>query len=144
MFWRRFWWDLRWCWYFLVGICNKYIQFKFKGKSLNDRCYQGPNMLSRADSVLTQFRLHRYAFEGDIKAMYFQVIIPVDQRDMLRFLWFDGDGNLIHLRHCRHIFGGVWCSSSSQFVLRKSIETEDNAVIRNAVLSLFYVDDYEH
>ena len=116
-------------------------KFKFKGKSLNDRCYQGPNMLSRADSVLTQFRLHRYAFEGDIKAMYFQVIIPVDQRDMLRFLWFDGDGNLIHLRHCRHIFGGVWCSSSSQFVLRKSIETEDNAVIRNAVLSSFYVDD---
>ena len=116
-------------------------KFKFKGKSLNDRCYQGPNFLSRADSVLTQFRLHRYAFEGDIKAMYFQVIIPTDQRDMLRFLWFDEDGNLIHLRHCRHIFGGVWCSSSSQFVLRKSIETEDNDVIRNAVLSSFYVDD---
>ena len=116
-------------------------KFKHKGLSLNDRCLQGPNFLSRADSVLTRFRFHEFAFIGDIKAMYFQVIIPPEQRDLLRFLWFDEDGNLIHLRHCRHIFGGVWCSSSSQFVLRKAIENEANSVIRNAVLDGFYVDD---
>ena len=116
-------------------------KFKYKGFSLNDKCLQGPNFLSRADSVLTRFRLHRYAFQGDIKAMYFQVIIPPEQRDLLRFLWYDGEGNLIHLRHTRHIFGGVWCSSSSQFVLRKAIEREENPVVRNAVLDGFYVDD---
>ena len=116
-------------------------KFKYKGQSLNDRCLQGPNFLSRADSVLTRFRFHKFAFLGDIKAMYFQVIIPPEQRDLLRFLWFDDDGNLIHLRHCRHIFGGVWCSSSSQFVLRKSIENETNTVVKNAVLDGFYVDD---
>ena len=57
-------------------------KFKYKGFSLNDKCLQGPNFLSRADSVLTRFRLHRYAFQGDIKAMYFQVIIPPEQRDL--------------------------------------------------------------
>ena len=117
-------------------------KFQFKGQSLNDRCLQGPNFLSRADTVLTRFRLHQFAIQSDIRAMYFQVIIPPEQRDMLRFLWFDDDGNLIHLRHCRHIFGGIWCSSSSQFVLRKSIEKETNPIIRNAVLDSFYVDDF--
>ena len=116
---------------------------KFLGKSLNDRCYQGPNLLAQSTSVLLRFRLHRYAMQGDLKAMYYQVMIPPLQRDMLRFLWFDNQGKIIHLRHTRHVFGGVFSSASTTYALRRIVQ-DDNSLhplIKEAIMTAFYVDD---
>ena len=119
------------------------LKLKYKGKSLNDRCMQGPNLLSDIGAVLLRFRLHKYALQADIKSMYYRVLIPPDQWDMLRFLWVDDEGNIIHLRHTRHVFGGVWCSASSTYALRRIIDdTPDmHPIIKQVIEDMFYVDD---
>ena len=77
---------------------------KHAGLSLNDRCYQGPDFNNRLIDVMLRFRQHQYAVMGDIEAMYHQVKIPIYDRDALRFLWFDGAGNIIHCRMTSHLF----------------------------------------
>jgi hypothetical protein len=75
--------------------------------------------------------------------MYYQVLIPEEQRDALRFLWYDADGNNTTLRMTRHLFGGVWCASSTTFALRKAAEHADPSVV-DVVNFSFYVDDCLH
>ena len=59
---------------------------KYYGESLNDKCMQGPNLTNKVLNVLLRFREHSWAFIGDIQAMYYQVVIPEEDRDALRFL----------------------------------------------------------
>ncbi|XP_071848513.1 uncharacterized protein [Apostichopus japonicus] len=77
----------------------------FKGKSLNDRCMQGPDMINKLLPVLLRFRQHSIAVQADIEAMYNQVRIPARDRDALRFLWYI-NGKLRYLRMTSHLFGG--------------------------------------
>ena len=70
----------------------------------------------------SDFRQHSYALTADVEAMYNQVQIPVDDRNMLRFLWYDESGNLMHCRMTSHLFGGVWCASSSTYAMRRVLE----------------------
>ena len=116
------------------------LRLKYKGKSLNDRCMQGPNLLSDIGAVLLRFRLHKYALQADIKAMYYRVLIPPEQWDLLRFLWVDDDGNIIQMRHTRHVFGGVWCSASSTYALKRIIDDNPdmNPLIKQVVQYLSY------
>ena len=93
---------------------------KFKGKSLNDRCLQGPDLVNKLLSVLLRFRQHSIAIQADIEAMYNQVRIPLRDRDALRFLWYI-DGKLQYYRMTSHLFGGVWCASSSTYALRGTV-----------------------
>ncbi|KAJ8047035.1 hypothetical protein HOLleu_05917 [Holothuria leucospilota] len=50
---------------------------RYGGKSLNERCKQGPNLINNLLHVLLRFRLHKFAFHADIEAMYNQVKIPI-------------------------------------------------------------------
>ena len=61
---------------------------KYQGASLNDRCYQGPDLINNLLHVLLRFRQHSIAIQADIEAMYNQVVIPKEDRDCLRFLWY--------------------------------------------------------
>lgn len=58
----------------------------FKGISLNSELLQGPNLNSSLPGVLVRFRKEPVAFMGDIKAMFHQVRVPEEDRDLLRFL----------------------------------------------------------
>ena len=91
---------------------------KYQGESLNDKCFQGPDLNNSLLNVLLRFRQHQYAIMSDIEAMYYQVRVPEDDRDALRFLWFDDDGSLIHYRMTCHVFGGVWCACAATYSLR--------------------------
>ena len=64
--------------------------------------------------------MHGYSVQADIGAMYSQVLIPPHDHDALHFLWRK-DGKLLHMRMSTHLFGGVWCASSSVYVLRRTI-----------------------
>ena len=97
---------------------------KFDGLSLNDRCLQGPDLNNRLDDILLRFRQFPYAFMGDVRSMYYQVVIPEKDRDALRFLWYDRNGDVLQLRMTPHIFGGVWCASSATYALRKAADIE--------------------
>ena len=116
---------------------------KFKGKSMNDRWYQGPDLLNKLISVLNRFRQHEIAIQGDIKAMYHQVALPPSDYDYFRFLWEDANGNLIHLRFTRHLFGAVFCSASSTYALRRTVNEFPDVpeVVKRVVEEDMYVDD---
>ena len=115
---------------------------KYQGKSLNDRCYQGPNLIKKLVNILLRFRMHKYGVQGDLKAMYFQVVVPEEQRDLLRFLWYTDQG-ITHYRMTRHLFGGVWCASASAYALQRIIKDNSplHPVTMNVLSNCFYVDD---
>jgi len=117
---------------------------KHMGESLNDKCYQGPDLVNRLLAILLRFREHRYVIMADIEAMYYQVSIPREQRDVLRFLWLDrNNNNVMKYRMRRHVFGGVWCAASSTYALRRTVNDDPtvSALVRSVVLDSFYVDD---
>jgi hypothetical protein len=109
--------------------------------SLNSECFQGPDLCNKLIHVLLKFRLHEYAVMADIQAMYLQVRIPYDDRDCLRFLWYV-DGKLAQYRMTSHLFGGVWCASSSTFALRKAVvDFPASDETKETVNRSMYVDD---
>ena len=116
---------------------------RFDGEALNDKCFQGPNLTNNLLNVLLRFRQHSYAVTADVEAMYYQVVIPEEDRDTLRFLWYDDCGRVVQYRMTRHVFGGVWCSASSTYALRRVLS--DNVVtdplVEDTVRRSFYVDD---
>ena len=116
---------------------------KFKGKSMNDRWFQGPDLLNKLISVLLRFRQHEIAIVGDIKAMYHQVALPPEDYDCFRFLWQSEDGTLMHLRFKRHLFGAVFCSASSTYALRRTVNEFDDVpeAVKRVVENDMYVDD---
>ena len=116
---------------------------KYLGESLNNKCYQGPDLNNRLLHVMLRFRQHQFVVMSDIEAMYYQVLIPPGDRDSLRFLWYDENGEIIHCRMTRHLFGGIWCSSSSTYALRKVLEDNpvSDPVVSDTVSKSFYVDD---
>ena len=114
----------------------------FQGRSLNDRVRQGPDLVNSLYAVLLRFRLHTYALQADVRAMYHQVRVPEADRDALRFLWYR-DGKLIHLRMTSHLFGGVWCSAVSTYALRRTVTDQCGveSLLSHAILDCTYVDD---
>ena len=83
----------------------------------------------------------RYAITADIVAMYLQVRIPEKDRNTLRFLWQIG-GSVVEYRMTSHLFGGVWCASSSTFALRKIVDdVSTSELVGNTIRRSFYVDD---
>ena len=62
--------------------------------SLNDCLETGPSLTSKLFDVLTRFRAHNVAFVGDIEKAFLQIEISQEQRDLLRFLWFEDIENI--------------------------------------------------
>ena len=114
---------------------------EYEGVSLNKLCYQGPDLCNKLFSILMRFRQYYAAWSADVTAMYLQVRVPLEQRDMMRILWFK-NGVVEELRMTSHIFGGVWCAASSTFALRRAvIDAKASAEVADVVNREFYVDD---
>ena len=104
--------------------------------SLNESLYKGPSLVVDLSAALTRFRLKPIVVTGDLREAFLQIEIQEEDRDWLRFLWKNKEGELICYRFRRLPFG----LSCSPFVL--------NAVIRHHLLKQssithesFYVDD---
>ena len=89
---------------------------------LKNQCLQGPDLNNKLIHVLFRFRQYQYAITADIEAMYHQVKIPMKYLNALRFLWQEEDGSKVEYRMTSHLFGGVWCASSSTYALRKIVQ----------------------
>ena len=117
------------------------------GTSLNKQLLQGPDLTNQLVGVLIRFRQERIAFMADIEAMFYQVMIPEDQRRYVQFLWWpNGDYHkeLKEYEMCVHIFGGVFSPSCSNFALRKTAsdgKLELGIEASNTLFKNFYVDD---
>ena len=66
---------------------------RFKGVSLNDQLYQGPDLANSLIGVLIRFREEEIAFTADLEAMFHQVKVLPKDANALRFLWWSGSLN---------------------------------------------------
>ena len=120
---------------------------KFAGTSLNDQLLQGPDLTNSLVGVLTRFRQEPVAFMADIEAMFYQVRVPADQRDFLRFLWWPGgdlNAEIEEYRMMVHPFGAVSSPSCSNYALRTTAnenEEEYGSEVAQTLRCNFYVDD---
>ena len=120
----------------LVFDCSR----RYKGYCLNNAAYQRPNLTNKLSSVLLRFRLLRYAIIADIEAMFNQVVVPVEDRDALCFLWYTHD-HVTQYRMETHLFGGIWSSSAASYALQQCSWACDDEFIKHHILNSFYVDD---
>ena len=115
---------------------------EFEGVSVNNVCLSGPDLLNKLIHVLLRFRLHQFAWAADVAAMYFQVRIPKEQRDMLRFLWINDSGDVEEYRMVGHVMGGVWSSASSTFAIRQAAtDRKSHPKVVEVINNSLYVDD---
>ncbi len=75
--------------------------------------------------------------------MYYQVKVPEQDRNALRFLWYDKYGEIKHYRMKVHIFGGVWCACIATYAMRRILEDQNvmDKLVIDTVLGSLYVDD---
>lgn len=84
---------------------------------------------------------------ADIEAMYYQVRVPEEDTDLLRFLWWpEGDirQDMVEYKMVVHLFGATSSPSCSNFALRKTAEDKKSGSSREAVdtiLNNFNVDN---
>ena len=94
---------------------------EYKGVSINKAVHRGPDLTNKLLGVLLRFREKPYVIVADVEAMYHQVRVPPEHRDVLRFLWYDGD-EIVPYRMCVHVFGGVWSASVANFALNVQLK----------------------
>ena len=74
--------------------------------SLNQQLLQGPDQTNQLTGVLIQFREELVATVADVEAMFYQVLMEPEDRDVLRFLWWsnpDLSGEMEEYRMTRHL-----------------------------------------
>ena len=62
---------------------------KNAGPSLNDSLYSGPPLSETIADVLVRFICHKTALVGDLEKEFLMISVAEDDRDVLRFLWFN-------------------------------------------------------
>jgi len=97
--------------------------------------------------IILRFRAHRKALAGDIEKAFLNVSVAEEDRDVLRFLWFDDVKKecpkVIVLRFARVVFG----ISSSPFLLNATVKPhleghkERDPEFVETFLRSIYVDD---
>jgi len=86
--------------------------------SLNQCLETGPNLIEFIPALLHRFRERRIGVTADIAKAFLQINISPSDRDALRFLWWNSDGEIDTYRHRRVVFG----VTSSPFLLGATIE----------------------
>ena len=89
---------------------------------MNDCLYTGPALSQKIMDIILRFPTHRKALAGDIEKAFLNVSVAEEDRDVLRFLWFDDVKKeypeVIVLRFARVVFG----VSSSPFLLNATVK----------------------
>ena len=117
--------------------------FAYKGAlSLNQCLLVGPSLVNLLVEVLLTFRLHSVVLLADITKAFLNVGVAEADRDLLRFLWFDEDGNLQVYRFTRVPFG----TGPSPFLLNATLKHHFEKVVKDQtllalLLRSIYVDD---
>ena len=114
--------------------------------SLNDCLSPGPSLTNELVEMLMRFRIHDVVLSGDIQKAFLQIEVAEADRDYLRFLWYDLDGNLVVYRFARVPFG-LRCSSfllnaTLQYHMQKHCLEGDNPDLLQLLSRSHYVDDW--
>ncbi|XP_048759507.2 uncharacterized protein LOC125669103 [Ostrea edulis] len=150
--------DKRECWYLpIFGIYHPQkpnqlrVVFdssaKYGGVSLNDILLTGPDLTNSLSGILLRFRGEPVAIMGDIQQMFYCFKVDENNRDFLRFLWYeDNDFNksLTDYHMCVHVFGNSPSPAIATYGLRKTAEMSKENYgddVYNFICRDFYVDD---
>ena len=122
-------------------VCN--AASKFRGYSLNDMLLAGPDLLANLMGILARFREQKYALSADIEEMFLQVEVKPEDRQYLRFLWFDEKDRIITYQYNRHIFGAKSSPTCANFALQKCATDNASGLERASQIAChnFYMDD---
>ena len=121
---------------------------KYEGVALNDKVMQRLNLTNGLLGILLRFRQFPITISADAEAMFHQVKVPREDRDVLRYLWWpEGDTTKAPetYRMAVHLFGGARSPSVCAYDLQKT--ARDNSrdfrpEVIDAILRDFYVDDF--
>ena len=120
---------------------------KYQGTSLNESLMQGPDLTNNLVGVLLRFRLETIAVAADIESMFYEVKVPKQDRDSMRFLWRP-NGDLSRdpdeYRMSVHIFGGRSSPSCAGYALQRAGKEQRNLFDPDVITTVeqgFYVDD---
>ena len=116
--------------------------------SFNQCLETGPNLIELIPALLHRFRERKIGVTADIAKAFLQISVSPSDRDVLRFLWWNVDGEIEIYRHRRVVFG----LTSSPFLLGAAIELHINRALNPTILAYkkvvyekltksFYVDD---
>ena len=95
---------------------------RFIGTSLNDCLLSGPDLTNSLIGVLNRFCQDRVALMADLECMFYSVKVPIEQRDLIRFLWWpDGDvrNQVVECHMHTHIFGATSSPAVATYALQK-------------------------
>lgn len=72
--------------------------------------YSGPNLVNNLVDVSTKFRQRSIGLTADFEAMFHQVIVPSQDRNALKFLWWPQGDIRTEPETCKmkvHLFGAT-------------------------------------
>lgn len=113
------------------------------GVSLNDVLLTGPDLNNALLGVLFRFHKEAVAIRADIQQMYHCFLVREEDRNFLRFLWFqDNDPykDIIEYRMRVHVFGNCPSPAVAIYCLRQSVWDADPNV-KHFVNRNFYIDE---
>ncbi|GFU83202.1 integrase catalytic domain-containing protein [Trichonephila clavipes] len=114
--------------------------------SLNDCLETGNNLIESVPAILARFRLKPIGVISDIRRAFLQISLHEKDRDFVRFLWYDNEGNIRTNRHARVAFG----VTSSPFLLmavinyhllKESVKERYSEEFLKKLQDSFYVDN---
>ncbi|XP_055623389.1 uncharacterized protein LOC129766818 [Toxorhynchites rutilus septentrionalis] len=115
------------------------------GLSLNSFLLKGPDQLTSLLSVLVQFREFRIAVCGDIREMFHQVMMRIENQHCLRFFWKDNDHATEPNIYVVQVmtFGACCSPSTAQYVKNRNAKSfeRDHPEAVDAIVNRHYVDD---
>lgn len=118
---------------------------EFKGISLNDLLYKGPDVLNQIRGVLLRFRTGLYAALGDVKKMYNSVWLEDKEVHLHRFLWRDDPEKIIEVFAVVRVnIGDKPAGCIAQVAMRETAnlpQFEAMVEERRVVVEDSYVDD---
>ena len=118
-----------------------------QGVSLNDQLLEGPKLQLDIVELLIKLRLKRIVFLGDLKRMFYNILIQEEYRDYFRFLWTFNKADIPTIFRFRTL---LMVAKSSPYLVIPTVhyhlnnvamEQPQNEYICKMLLSSMYVDD---
>lgn len=119
---------------------------KYGGTALNDHLLTGPDLTNGLTGVLCRFRQHPIAVMCDVEKMFHRFHVREEDRDYLRFLWWEGgdtDSEPTEYRMKVHLFGASSSPGCANYGMKHlaSKYEEDYPSAASFIRKHFYVDD---
>ena len=117
--------------------------------SLNDRLESGVNHMPLLFDTIVRFQMHPVVLIADIEKAFLQEQINPNDRDVLRFLWFDDitkeKHSIVQYRYCRLVFG-LTCSPAilAETIQHHVSQFRSTYPLVASHLSKLYCDDFSY